>query len=144
MFEVHLYIETDSTSPKTTQKQYGYVLECRTGAGNLCTREGFGSLYGTYHCAILWGIITAMSRLNQPCEVHIYTKDDFITGMIERNLEHWAAAGFRTAKGKPVANREEWERIWTMAQEHLLFAEPGVHAYSEWLRMELTRRKRNV
>ena len=36
------------------------------------------------------------------------------------------------------------EQIWAMAQEHLLFAEPGVHAYSEWLRMELTRRKRNV
>ena len=96
MFEVHLYIETDSTSPKTTQKQYGYVLECRTGAGNLCTREGFGSLYGTYHCAVLRGIITAMSRLNQPCEVHIsvsYTHLIMFLSSLIRIIIYLAAPG---------------------------------------------------
>lgn len=141
MYEVHIYIETDSISPRPTNKQYGYVLECRTAAGDLRTREGFGRFCGTYNRVVLRGIIEAMNRLNQPCEVHVHTENDFVVNMIERNLEHWAAEGFLTTKGTPVANREEWEQLWKLAQTQLLFAGAGRHAYYSWLLSEMERRK---
>lgn len=40
MQQVKIYIETDSSSPKATEKHYGYVLEVMV-SGQAVTREGF-------------------------------------------------------------------------------------------------------
>ena len=40
MYQTKIYITTDSSSPKATEKHYGYVLECMVG-GEAKTREGF-------------------------------------------------------------------------------------------------------
>ncbi len=48
MQQVKIYIETDSSSPKATEKHYGYVLEVMV-SGQAVTREGFGKITGTYH-----------------------------------------------------------------------------------------------
>lgn len=47
MQQVKIYIETDSSSPKATEKHYGYVLEVMV-SGQAVTREGFGKITGTY------------------------------------------------------------------------------------------------
>lgn len=39
MQQVKIYIETDSASPKATEKYYGYVLEVMV-SGQAVTREG--------------------------------------------------------------------------------------------------------
>lgn len=46
MQQVKIYIETDSSSPKATEKHYGYVLEVMV-SGQAVTREGFGKITGT-------------------------------------------------------------------------------------------------
>ena len=43
MQQVKIYIETDSSSPKATEKHYGYVLEVMV-SGQAVTREGFGKI----------------------------------------------------------------------------------------------------
>ena len=40
MQQVKIYIETDSSSPKATEKHYGYVLEVMV-SGQAVTREGY-------------------------------------------------------------------------------------------------------
>lgn len=140
MFETHIYIETDSISAKATEKQYGYVLEVMVN-GESKTREGFGQITGTYHQTVLTALVEALDRFNQSCEIHIHTEDEFILNMMERNLPGWAGNDFRTSKGKPVANQEEWRRVWELSRKHLVFGESGRHSFTGWLQTQITRRK---
>ena len=84
MQQVKIYIETDSSSPKATEKHYGYVLEVMV-SGQAVTREGFGKITGTYHQTVLTALAKALDRFNQSCEVCICTEDDFVLNMLERN-----------------------------------------------------------
>ena len=140
MFQVKIYITTDSISPKITEKYYGYVLET-TVAGEAKTREGFGKITGTYHQTVLRALAEALDRFNQPCEVCICTEDEFVLNMLERNLSIWAENEFLTSKRKPVANREEWMKIWSLSNKHLILTEPGKHEYTGWLQGEIQKRK---
>lgn len=140
MFRTKIYITTDSSSPKVTEKCYGYILECMI-AGEAKTREGFGKVKGTYHQATLAALAEAMDRFNQPCEVCIRTEDEFVLHMLERNLSIWAGNEFLTSKRKPVANQKEWMRIWSLSKKHLILTEPGKHEYTGWLRGEIEKRK---
>ena len=97
MQQVKIYIETDSSSPKATEKHYGYVLEVMV-SGQAVTREGFGKITGTYHQTVLTALAKALDRFNQSCEVCICTEDDFVLNMLERNLAIWAGNEFLTSK----------------------------------------------
>lgn len=136
MQRVDIYIAIDSASTRISKKMYGYVLECEV-SGQAKTREGFGTAEGTYHFGELTAMIAALERLKQPCEVHIHSENDFVLSMLERNLRTWAAAGFVTTKGKPVANKELWMIVWKLSQKHLVKTVPGKHPYSEWLKEEM-------
>lgn len=105
-----IYIAIDSRSPRITKKNYGYVLECEV-SGEARTREGFGTVTGTYHQATLTALIKALERFTQKCELHIHTEDMFVLNMMLKNLDAWEANGFTTSKGSPVANREEWMEV---------------------------------
>lgn len=109
MQQVKIYIETDSSSPKATEKHYGYVLEVMV-SGQAVTREGFGKITGTYHQTVLTALAKALDRFNQSCEVCICTEDDFVLNMLERNLAIWAGNEFLTSKRKPVARIYELDR----------------------------------
>ena len=139
MQRVDIYISINNTSPRISEKKYGYVLECEV-SGEAKTREGFGHAEGTYHFGELTAMIAALERLNQPCEVHFHSENEFVLSMLERNLQKWAAGGFLTSKGKPVANKELWMRMWSLSQKHILKAEPGRHPYSDWLQEEMKKR----
>lgn len=140
MKTAHIYIATDSTTPKVSEKHYGYVLECEI-SGEARTREGFGMVTGTYNQATLTALEKALDRFRQGCELHIHTENTFVLGMLCRNLKTWAGNGFLTSRGKEVANREEWEKVWNLSRKHLVVAEPGGHPYSGWIRGEIRRRK---
>ena len=142
MQQVKIYIETDSSSPKATEKHYGYVLEVMV-SGQAVTREGFGKITGTYHQTVLTALAKALDRFNQSCEVCICTEDDFVLNMLERNLAIWAGNEFLTSKRKPVANQQEWMEIWRLSNRHLILTEPGKHDYTGWLQGEIEKRKRD-
>lgn len=140
MFEVHIYIETDSASPKDTEKQYGYVLECRMASGKIETRQGFGKLEGTYHQITLSALSEAMKRIHKSCEITVHTENIFVANMLNQNMERWAGNGFLTSKGKPIANQDKWRDIWDSYKKHIVKTESGSHAYSSWLQMEMRKR----
>ena len=77
MFEVHLYIEVDSTAVRVSNKWFGYVLECSVH-GEPKTREGFGEIEGTYHKAVLTAMVHGIERINRSCEVHVHTENTYI------------------------------------------------------------------
>lgn len=140
MYQTKIYISVDSSSPRPTEKYYGYVLECMVG-GEAKTREGFGKVMGTYHQAVLTALAEALERFNQSCEVCICTEDEFVLNMLEHNLVIWAGNEFLTSKHKPVANQEEWIRVWEASKNQIIHGAIGRHAYSGWLSGEINRRK---
>ena len=143
MQRIDIYIETDSTSPRTLARKYSYVLECEL-RGRPVTREGFGQTEGTYNQSVLTALTEALARIKQPCEIHIHSGNEFVLNMVDNNLSKWAAGGFVTGKGKPVAKREEWETIWNLLKGPMTVTEHGGHAYSGWLKNEMERRNFDV
>ena len=141
MKRADIFLEMSNHSMKTMERQYGYVLQCEV-AGENKTREGFGMATGTYHQVILLALIEAMERFHEPCEICIHSEDAFVLNMMEYNLESWANNEFQTAKGKPVANQEEWMQIWELSKEHLILTEPGEHEYSGWLLSEMKEKEK--
>lgn len=140
MHSVNIYIHVDTTQMKESQKWFGYVLECMA-AGQPVTRTGFGKVYATFHGAVLTAMIQAMERLNQTCEVHLHTEDEFVLHMLENRLDVWAGNGFVTAKGRAVANQTEWMMLRSLSQRQLILCKPGSHAYTGWMREEIKKRK---
>lgn len=145
MFEVHIYITQSSGNTRKSKRSYGYVLECML-RGEAKTVEGFGETESTFHETNLIAINKALARLNQSCEVHIHTEDNFILNMIEHNLERWAANDFKTSKDKPVESEKEWRKLWDLQKKQLIIPKAGSHTYSEWIKEEIRkgRGKENV
>lgn len=143
MRRVNIYIETDNISPRAMIRKYGYVLECDVH-GRPVTREGFGQAEATYNQAVLTALAEALARIRKPCEIHIHTRNDYVLNMIEVNLSKWAAGGFLSSSGKPVAGKEEWEKVWELLKGQMTVTVHGSHPYSGWLQSEMERRDLDV
>lgn len=134
MFEVHIYITIDKKTPRPQERNYGYVLETKV-LENTRTREGFGTINGTYHKAVLAALIEAMGRINQSCQVHIHTEDTFILNMLGNNVHKWAEKDF---EGE-IANKEQWQQLWSLSTKHIITPSPGPHTYASWLKSEMAK-----
>ena len=132
---VHIYAECGSVS---LLRKTGYVLEYVTQSGQTVTREQFREREETYNAATLQMITEGLQRLNRPCEVHVHTQNQHVLLMMDTKLEEWA----QTARGKPIANKAEWEALQDAAKEHLVVIETGEHPYLEWLQCEMRKAER--
>lgn len=144
MWEVSIYIQTDSTCPKELERCYGYLIECVTQEGKLHRKEETGEIEGTFHQTTLTAINKAMKRLNQSCTVHIYTEDGFICNMFASNIDKWAVNDWKTSKNSEVENREEWEEFWKLTRGQLVRMIPGEHQYSDWLIAKMKAEKQEI
>lgn len=127
MHVVHIYAETDSMAPRTQERMAGYVLECVTSSGKTVTREHFEKKTGTYHAVILQTLIDAVHRINQSCEIHVHTQNDFILENLVSNLPGWASNGYKSRKGTLIKNCQEWQQLWELVKKQLIVKEPGMH-----------------
>lgn len=112
-----IHIQIDSAQTKETDKHFKYTLE-HIESGRTAKLEGYGQIHGTYHAATIAAITAALSRFTRPCEIEIIADDDFVLTMMTKNLARWALAGYTTTKGKDVANKELWERLWPLYMKH--------------------------
>lgn len=140
MFKVNLYTKVIPGDAKKAKKYLGYVLTCE-GRGKEDNVEGMEMLEeATFHEANLKAIVLGLGRLNQSCEVHIYSEDRFVLNMIENHLSKWQQNGFRTARGTNVENEEGWRAYWRLSKGQLITLHFGEHEYTEWITEELKRR----
>lgn len=142
MYVVHIYAETDSTAPKSQERIAGYVLECTTASGHIVTKEHFEKKTGTYHAVILRTLIDAMERINQSCEIHVHTQNDFILESLVSNLPGWASNGYRAQRGTLIKNCQEWQRLWELVKKQLVIKDPGTHQYYNWMQEEMKKVKK--
>ena len=80
---------------------------------------GGGSRHTTNNRMELTGPIEALSHLKEtPGRVAVHTDSTYVIRGIREWIPSWQRRGWRTMEGKDVLNRELWERLWTLTQNH--------------------------
>ena len=62
--------------------------------------------------------IEALAALTKPCRVALYTDSAYVRSGITEWLPAWRARGWRTADKKPVKNKDLWEALSAIAEQH--------------------------
>jgi len=92
------------------------------GAAALRAR-GEKSLYGgewqtTNNRMELRAAIEGLSALRRECRVEVYTDSRYLRDGVQRWLAEWKRKNWKTAKRKPVKNRDLWERLDGLIGRH--------------------------
>ena len=66
----------------------------------------------------LMAAIAGLEALLKPCQVHLVTDSQYVMRGVEEWMPRWISRGWRTADGKPVKNRDLWERLALALKPH--------------------------
>ena len=66
----------------------------------------------------LLAAIEALDALTRPCKVHLITDSVYMKDGITKWIGNWRRKGWKTAAGKPVKNRDLWERLDQAVERH--------------------------
>lgn len=143
MLKVNIYIETDGGDAKRRYRTYAAIVEFITKRNETVTREACGTENATLNRIMLLALTVSLRILNKPCKVTVYMDCPYVTENIRQGrVYEWLACGWRTVRGEPVANREEWEKVIRLAERHeLAFVTKKEHPYSGVLQDEIRRMK---
>jgi ribonuclease HI len=143
---VNIYLYSSAKSPKAAERlkeAVGYVLEFQSKRG-LATRTQTFPLCRlhrkmTRNGADLYCLEMALSRITTSIEADIYIDNAYIANAMQKGWpQAWKANGWKNATGKEVTDRENWERILTMASRMIIsWHVEETHPYRNWLREEV-------
>ncbi len=66
----------------------------------------------------LMAAIRALETLKRPSQVRLYTDSQYLKNGIGQWIHNWKRNGWKAAGGKPVKNRDLWERIDSALARH--------------------------
>lgn len=67
----------------------------------------------------LMAVIKALEVLNEPTNVKIHTDSAYVMNAFEQNwFDNWQKNGWKNSRGKPVANRDLWQRLLDLVSQH--------------------------
>lgn len=67
----------------------------------------------------LMGVIIGLEALKEPCNVTITTDSKYVTDAFNKGwINSWQKKNWKKSDGKPVLNRELWERLLNAAKNH--------------------------
>jgi ribonuclease HI len=66
----------------------------------------------------LMAVIQALGALNRRCRVRIVTDSQYVQKGVQEWMANWKRKNWKTSTGKPVANRDLWERLDQSLQGH--------------------------
>ena len=141
MEQVNIYTYTKINLKKKTGV-IGYILEKQTekGPATLSKLEIVSDM--TNNRAELTVLLKALSRLNKPCRLAIYTESNYVaSAYIMRRIDRWKQNGWLNAKDRVVANCKEWSMLDDCLKKHAFyFCVRQEHEYRDWLRAEVDRK----
>lgn len=144
MKEVNLYIHHTIKGPGKRDGTYCYILEYVTERGN-ATFTKVGELDGvTEKQAEIRVITDALERMKDTCILTVYTSNYHVSAAFERHwIEKWKENGWVNAKNKPVANKEEWQKMADLlGRQQFRFFMKRKHTYLEWMVKECERKEK--
>ncbi len=66
----------------------------------------------------LSAVIEALSILKNECEIEIFTDSQYIVNGMKTWIFNWMKNNWKTSNKKPVENKELWEKLYTLSQNH--------------------------
>lgn len=66
------------------------------------------------------GAALALEAMKRPVQAHLYTTSDYLKDGATSWLQGWRSRGWTTREGKPVSNREAWQRLERQISRHRL------------------------
>ena len=66
----------------------------------------------------LQAAISALEQLTRPTRVAITTDSEYLRQGINQWIQKWKRNGWRTSQRKPVKNRDLWQRLDELVQQH--------------------------
>lgn len=67
----------------------------------------------------LMAAVKALGRLNEPCEVDLYTDSKYLIHGITRWIFNWKRNSWKTAAGKTVKNVDLWQQLDALRDRHI-------------------------
>jgi len=93
---------------------WGVLLRCQGKEKELSGAEA----HTTNNRMEMAAAIHALEHLKHPCRVQLVTDSRYLQRGVEEWLADWRRRGWRTAAGKPVKNRDLWQRLEVALQRH--------------------------
>lgn len=66
----------------------------------------------------LIGAIAGLEALKRPCRVRMTTDSQYVKKGMTEWIDGWVKRGWKNSQKKPVANRDLWERLLTLTEQH--------------------------
>lgn len=135
MKRVDIYIETSYKGPAKGAGAFAYLLRTKKASGEDATIDKFyRAESSTKHRSELMALMLAAGRLRESCELHIYSDCDYLKSGIEVWAPGWIDNNWLNAKGKPVANAEEWQKLLPLLESHTVtFHIKEHHEFQSWM-----------
>ena len=136
--KVELYIETNAKGPKIKNGLGMYLLECELDGKTytICDFCRYRDISANE--LALNTVITALSRMQKPSDIHIHISNDSVYGTLSNGWHlQWQKNGWRNKRDNPVAHAKEWERIISLLEKHAYFVSNDKHSYSNWMQEQI-------
>lgn len=135
--QVNLYLVSSLKGPKRRSGAYGYVLERKTSKGTATLTNVKAVEDSTEHQSLLIAMLEAAKRLNEPCDLTIYTDDGYIDSAITTWIPQWQQSEWMNKKGTPVADADKWQQFYSITSGHRIeVILKETHEYHDWLMRE--------
>lgn len=98
----------------------------------------------TYHRMSMIAILAGL-RMLRPCEVTVYTPDQFlVTTINEGNMDKWKREEWRRPHGKEIKNKELWQELSEQMEKHRVSLEFSESTrYSDRLQSKMREKEEN-
>lgn len=145
MKQVNIYTCTSFEGMKKQEGAIAYILEVNINAP-VTLQETLIIQNATPNCAELKVIIEALKRMNQKCELTIYTESNYVAAGFNNGwLSSWKANGWKTARGKEISNKDEWSELDKLLEGHIVTIKTNEnHSYRKWLKTEVSRKEKEI
>lgn len=137
MKEIHIYLYSTVKSCRGGNGAYTYILETDTSKGKATISKPEIVENVTAHKSILLALAAALKRIRQESYLVIYTDSNYVAVNAKRSLAKWKKNGWKTARGEPVKNQEEWQEIgWLIKPHSFEFVVNSGHRYYQRMKEE--------
>lgn len=141
MMRTDIYIQSSIRGMERRDGIVGLVVERQTGTVKEPFTQFGRVLSATKNCADLLGLKNALKHADLEDWLYIHLDNNYIVAAIKHDwLGEWWYNGWKTSKGRQIANMEEWQAVAILLNNRKPEFRPGAHKYKRWLETELARR----
>lgn len=137
MKEINIYLYSTIKGCCVRNGAYSFVLEMNTKKGPVTLKKVEAIEKMTAHQSELCALAAALKRISKSSRLVIYTDSNYVAVNTRDCLISWKKNGWKTAKGKPVKNREEWQEVYQLIKGHSFkFVVSREHSYYQRMKKE--------